>query len=436
MALGGGIWTSQDKILPGTYVTFSNAKRANASLSSRGVVALPIALNWGEKGKVFEVTREDFMTRAKEIFGHRADDKVMINLREVFAHAKKALVYRLVAADAVAASNTLATAKYPGTRGNDIKIVVAANVDKPSAFDVSTYLEGVLVDTQTVDNMAGLKDNPYIAFKRSGSLSASAGMPLTGGTNGGAITGEVYTKALESFESYSFNVLCCPTNDTTITKLFATYTKRMRDDVGAKFQTVTYKSDDNFEGIISLINDAVTTDKHSLVYWVAGAEAECGVNETLTNADYDGEYEVVTDLKQSQLETAIKQGKFAFHNVNGKVKVLEDINTFTAFRNDKDVAFASNQTIRVIDQIANDIAVLFNTRYLGRVPNDNAGRISLWNDVCKVHQELEKLRAIENFDVNSVEIVQGNDKKSVLCTIKDINIINAMTKLYMNVIIA
>ena len=210
----------------------------------------------------------------------------------------------------------------------------------------------------------------------------------------------------------------------------------MRDDVGAKFQTVTYKSDDNFEGIISLINDAVATDKHSLVYWVSGAEAECGVNETLTNADYDGEYDVITDLKQSQLETAIKQGKFAFHNVNGKVKVLEDINTFTSFRNDKDEAFASNQTIRVIDQIANDIAVLFNTRYLGRVPNDKAGRISLWNDVCKVHQELEKLRAIENFDVNSVEIVQGNDKKSVLCTIKDINIINAMTKLYMNVIIA
>ena len=47
MALGGGIWTRQDKILPGTYVTFSNAKRANASLSSRGVVALPIFLDWG-----------------------------------------------------------------------------------------------------------------------------------------------------------------------------------------------------------------------------------------------------------------------------------------------------------------------------------------------------------------------------------------------------
>lgn len=27
MALGGGIWTRQDKVLPGAYTVFSNAKR-------------------------------------------------------------------------------------------------------------------------------------------------------------------------------------------------------------------------------------------------------------------------------------------------------------------------------------------------------------------------------------------------------------------------
>ena len=214
------------------------------------------------------------------------------------------------------------------------------------------------------------------------------------------------------------------------------YTKRLRDEVGSKFQTVVYKSDSDYEGIISINNDVVGTDKNSLVYWVSGAEAGCEVNKSLTNAVYDGEYEVITDYKQSQLETAIKQGKFTLHNVNGDVRVLEDINSFVSFKVDKDSMFSSNQTIRVIDQIANDIAALFNTRYLGVVPNDNAGRISLWNDICKIHQELEKLRAIESFDTKSVEVVQGDDKKSVLCTINGIDIINAMTKLYLNVIIA
>ncbi|AYB00059.1 phage tail sheath family protein [Lachnoanaerobaculum umeaense] len=436
MALGGGIWTRQDKVLPGAYTVFSNAKKANAALSSRGIVALPIALDFGETGKVFEVSREDFMTKSKELFGYRVDDDRMRNLREVFLHATKVLVYRLVSADATAASNTLATAKYAGKRGNDIKIVVGANVDKPSAFDVSTYLDNALVDTQTVDNMAGLKDNAYVTFKSSATLSVTAGMPLSGGANGSNLTGEIYTKALESFEAYSFNILCCPVIDSTITKLFVAYTKRLRDEVGLKFQTVVYKSDSDYEGIISINNDVVGTDKNSLVYWVSGAEAGCEVNKSLTNAVYDGEYEVVTDYKQSQLETAIKQGKFTLHNVNGDVRVLEDINSFVSFKVDKDSMFSSNQTIRVIDQIANDIAALFNTRYLGVVPNDNAGRISLWNDICKIHQELEKLRAIESFDTKSVDVVQGDDKKSVLCTINGIDIINAMTKLYLNVIIA
>ena len=40
----------------------------------------------------------------------------------------------------------------------------------------------------------------------------------------------------------------------------------------------------------------------------------------------------------------------------------------------RDRVFQSNQTIRVCDQIANDTAVLFNTRYVGTVPNDASGR--------------------------------------------------------------
>lgn len=93
------------------------------------------------------------------------------------------------------------------------------------------------------------------------------------------------------------------------------------------------------------------------------------------------------------------------------------------------------EDIRVCDQIANDTAVLFNTRYLGTVPNDAAGRIALWNDICKLHQDLESIRAIEDFDPDSVTVEQGDTKKAVLCTVKDLNVVNAMAQLYMSVII-
>ena len=84
------------------------------------------------------------------------------------------------------------------------------------------------------------------------------------------------------------------------------------------------------------------------------------------------------------------------------------------------------------DNITNDIAVVFNTKYLGTVPNDEAGRLSLWSDIVKHHQELQDIRAIENFSDSDVSVEAGNDKKSV--AVNDaVQPVNAMGKLYMTV---
>ena len=91
--------------------------------------------------------------------------------------------------------------------------------------------------------------------------------------------------------------------------------------------------------------------------------------------------------------------------------------------------------MRVCDQIANDIADIFNTRYLGVVPNDNAGRISLWNDIVKHHQQLMDIRAIENFSPEDVVVEQGDSKKAVVVT-DLVTVVNAMAQLYMTVTVA
>ena len=61
--------------------------------------------------------------------------------------------------------------------------------------------------------------------------------------------------------------------------------------------------------------------------------------------------------------------------------------------------------------------------------------MALWNDICKVYQALESIRAIENFDPDTVTIEQGDSKKSVICTVKGLSVINAMEQLYMSVVI-
>ena len=75
---------------------------------------------------------------------------------------------------------------------------------------------------------------------------------------------------------------------------------------------------------------------------------------------------------------------------------------------------------------------LFGKKYLGKVPNDAAGRISLWNDIVKHHTELQDIRAIENFSGENVTVEKGDTKKSVVVT-DYVTPVNAMEQLYMTV---
>lgn len=440
MALGGGTWLVQNKILPGSYINFSSIAKASATLSDRGYAAAPFVLSWGPEDEVFTVTSGEFQKNSKAIFGYSYDHPKMLALREIFLHATTVYCYRL-GLGAKKATCALADAKYPGIRGNDLSVVVAANVDDPSLFDVSTVLDGITVDTQTVATAEDLTGNDYVDFKTSATLEATAGVPLTGGADAESITGDSHQAFLDKIEAYAFNAMCCPAADPTIVKLYAAYTQRVRDEVGAKFQLVAWQpSTVDYEGVIGVWNTAThstieSVDEQAVVYWTAGAQAGVAVNKSLTNAKYDGELILNTDYTQAELEAAIKAGKLMFHNVNGVTRILEDINTLLTLSDTKGEVFQSNQTIRVCDQIANDIAVLFNERYVGTVPNDASGRSALWGDIVYYMQQLESIRAVEDFDPDTVTCEQGNKKKAVLVTVNGLNIINAMAQLYMSVII-
>ncbi|MDV9591505.1 phage tail sheath family protein [Clostridioides difficile] len=433
MALGGGTFVTQNKVLPGAYINFVSATRATSSLSDRGIVAIPLELDWGIDEDVFQVTSDDFEKYSVKYFGYDYTHEKLKGLRDLFKNIRLGYFYKLN--KGVKASCTIATAKYSGIRGNDLKVTVTTNIDDNAKFDVVTLLDNKKVDTQIAKVITDLQDNDYITWKKDATLEASAGLVFTGGTNGEAVTGAEYQAFLDKIESYSFNALGCLATTTEIKSLFVEFTKRMRDKVGAKFQTVLYKkSDADYEGVVSVENKIKYTEllESSLIYWTTGAIAGCDINKSNTNKTYDGEFDVDVNYTQIQLEEALKTGKFIFHKVGDEVHVLEDINTFVSFTDDKNDDFSSNQTVRVLDQIANDIAILFNTKYLGKVPNDKAGRISFWNDVVKHHKELENIRAIEDFKTDDVSVELGNDKKTVIVS-DAVKVINAMSKLYMTV---
>lgn len=440
MALGGGPFITQNKVLPGTYHNFISKARAFVNLSERGFVGLPIPLDWGPDGDVFAVTQEDLQKDSRKIFGYDYTDPKLKGIRDVFKNAITVYFYKL-AVSATAAENTFAKAKYKGVRGNDITIVIQANVDDPTKFDVHTLLKNVVVDEQiAVTSSAELVGNDFVTFKADATLAATAGTPLAGGSNGSAVTGGAHQEALDALEAYGFNTLGCLSTESAVKSLYVEYAKRLRDQVGAKFQLVGHKlGNTDHEGVIDVPNNAIGTGEEifGAVYWTAGAQAGVAVNKSNTNKKYDGEFTLdMSETKtQSQLTALLKAGKYVFHRVGDEIRVLEDVNTFTTFTVDKNEDFSMNQVIRVLDQIAIDTAHLFNTRYLGQVPNDADGRISLWADIGAHRTEMQRIRAIQNYNKDELKVDQGNSKKSVVVN-ENVIVSVAMSQLYITTTVA
>lgn len=445
MALGGGTWLFQNKVLPGAYINFQSKDRPIVTFADRGYAALPIELDWGVEGAIFTVDAADFQKDTTAIFGYDYTHEKMKPLRDLFMNLKTGHFYRL-SNGATKATNAIGTAKYGGTRGNAVKIVVAENLDAEGSYDVTTYLETSIVDRQTIQTMADIVDNNFVIFKKDWEIEPTAGTPLAGGENGTAPTGLDYQTFLDLAERKYFNILICPSTESTIKSLFMAYTRRLRDDVGIKFQLVTHHVEQaDYEGIISVYNEVtdIGDSVASLIYWVGGAEASCAINASITNKVYDGEYTVDVNLKQSDITKQRQLGQLVFHEVGTrvdgeyvqKVRLLEDINTFTSFTVNKNDDFSNNQVIRVLDQIAIDIATLFNEAFLGKVPNDAEGRASLKSNIVYHHKELQRIRAIQNFNADDVIVEKGLKKGAVVVT-DPVEPTGVMDRLYMQVIVA
>ncbi|GAA0229522.1 phage tail sheath family protein [Metaclostridioides mangenotii] len=435
MSLGGGIFESQNHNIPGTWTNFVSAERAKGDIGIRGTVAVPFEFEWGEQNKVVELSYDDFVRESQKLFGYKYSHEKMLPIRELFRNATKLLVSRINGGSI--ATCELGEARYPGTRGNNVKIVVQTNVDDVSKKDIYTYLDYDLVHKQTIKDKDEIRDNDYIVFNKETELTLTAGTPLEGGTNE-AVQGESYSLFLDAVSSYGFNVLCCPATDKDIKQVFLEFTKYMRDSLGVKFQTVGYKVvDANYEGVVSVENDISTTgaDKHNLVYWTAGALAGCNLNESCTNKTYNGEYEINTNYSQIELEEFVTMGKFVFHKVGQEFRVLKDINTLVEFTDAKNDEFASNQSIRILDYIANTSAALFGNNYSGKRQNTEDSRIALWNEEVNMLSELLNIGALEDFEPEDVTVEKGESKNAVIVNIAII-LVGAIEKMYMNVIVA
>lgn len=428
--LGGGTFTVHNKTLPGVYIKKVSRARASNTFGDRGYCSIALPFDWAKEGEIFIIQNEDLQEESYKNFGMDYTDERLKPIRELMLGAKTLYLYNLnengVKAKATVGVLNLES-KNPGIGGNDLKVKIQNNVDNDN-YTLTIYFGEKKVFEQGISSLDEV-ENDFVNF--TGELnqeSITSGTTLTGGSNGTVSAGS-HSDYLDKIGEYYVNIIGYYGEDEVLKKLYHEFGKRMVEEVGAEVQIVIAERGRNkFDYEYTIEVDNIPES----VFWVAGREAGCLVNASLTNKKYNGEYKLDYYTKARDGERAIKEGKFTFYGTNGEIRVIEDINSFISFTLHKNQDFSKNQVIRVISQRATDISRIFVERYLGEVLNNKSGRVSFWKELVNHAETLEQLGAIEDYDPKETTVERGKEKDEVIVH-DPLSIVMAMQKLYMTI---
>jgi hypothetical protein len=439
--MAGGIWRSQNKILPGVYINVKSRQSVTANVGDRGTVAICKPLSWGPTGVVEEYKPGDDPTG---IIGAGITSDAALFIREmikgsdVTSGPNKILIYRPAGTSGAKATATIgdltATALYDGVRGNDITIVVAADPDTEGGFIVSTVVDGSVVDAQAVTAIGSLVANAWVTFSGEGSLTASAGTALTGGVDP-TVSASDYAAFFTAVEPYQFDIVAYDGSDSTVIAALAAFVTRMNESIGHKCQAVVANATAlNSKFMISVKNGVKLSDGTALtaqdaVYWVAGAEAGATYYQSLTYAQYPGAVSANPKLTDAQAEEAVTGGQICFIDSFGVTKVCTDINSKTTVTTDEGAEFKKNRVMRVLNQFCNDVYEHFSNYFIGKADNNDAGRNLLRGWIIGYLNEMQANNGVQNFVADDVAVAAGNSIDSVVIGVA-IQPVDAIEKIY------
>ncbi len=445
--MAGGNWTAQNKVRPGVYINFTSNNDLGLSIGQRGAVAICEPMSWGPVGTVMTVQAGADTT---PFCGYAIYTPQGRFLNEIFKGTDrtdpptKVLLYRPAAdssAEATATTGQLTiTALYPGTRGNDITIVIVENADDEGNFTVQTVVDGVVVDTQTGANISDLATNDWVKFSGTGALAATAGTKLEGGSDGTVQTA-AYTTFLTNLEPYEFDILIYDGTDTTTMAAMVNFVERIAANDGKYAQLVAANltvPDSRFAINVTTgitLSDGTTLTPQQTCWWVGGAQAGAKYNESLTYARYPDAIDVSPKLTNDAIISALQEGKFILFADDGAVKVEWDINSLTTYTMDISKIYHKNRVIRLCNTIANDLYHQFSDNFIGVVDNNEDGRSLFKNVIVGYLLEMQAGNGIQNFEADDVEVLSGDDIDSIIINIA-IQAVDAAEKLYITITVS
>lgn len=374
---GGTFDKLAGKVRPGTYVNFESTRQDTVGISERGTVLLPLIGHSYGPAKEFITLYSSGpdASRAKLGYSVYDSDPSMLLIREAFKNARTVIVYILKEGKKATGSAGVltGTAKYGGSRGNDLRFSVTAN---PAAgFDVTVYLDAdVVAQYEKLKTVAELMEQTceWIDFTGTGDLVATPGVNLTGGTDGEATNAD-FTAFLDAAEGLKWNTMAFPMaatgeegdNAPALYEAVKTKIKYLREEAGKYRKAAIPNFDADYEGIINVTNGVVLSDGTILppekaVAWAAGVDAGAKNTKSNTYEKYTGATGIHGQKNNAEAIEAINNGEFFFSfSEEGDVVVEYDINSLVTFKKPKDKTYRKNRVLRVFDTFAESVMLNF-----------------------------------------------------------------------------
>lgn len=437
---GGTFSKSARPVLPGSYTNFEAVPTVQVPTAIGSIVALPFTSDWGPLNQAVQIGS---LAQFKSIYGDSLDTPGYIAAKQVFqgegvdgrGGAGAIVAYRMGAASAAKATvdlnNTSAaaaltlTAKYEGTKGNDLTVTVQDYAADSSQTEILVY-DGALelerfrfpdTDIQAAADAINARSGYFTATVGStaAALATVANKAVAGGTDGTPLTGTDWTNMMNALDIERFGILAPYdlTDDTVLASLVA-WTKHQNAS-GERFMTVVGGAAD--ETIDDALTRAASIDDPNFVTVgvgsvedtdlgvlstsqfaprVAGALANRGEGMSLTYARFIG-VSIIDGPTTDEAVLAYDGGVVVLgrdSNITAPVRVEVGVTTFTSDSPDMPVAvFGDPKFVRTMEVFEMEIAEYVDANVIGKLPVNQKTREAI------IGEMQSRLRAREDAGV-------------------------------------
>lgn len=485
--MAGGTWRIQNKVRPGVYINVKgDGKPVLTTPLGRLLMFQNKPLGWGKKGIIELTATSDFTA----LTGHKNTDEVLAPVYEALKDAKTVLLLNDFDGGAKSTSTKegvyTINAKYEGEQGNNISVsfapsplgdsaktqditvttlfgtkqvdqvkitlplankeaITAAELTDEKQLEVHNDYVDITFGTNPADVTKELKGNgeyPLYTAIFNGLTQAAANVSLAGGSNGTNKVVDDMNDYLEN-EFYAVATTAGWDESSNIHKLLVEEIKLLRENVGIKVRGVVPNATGvvyNYEGVSTVLNGYVLNDGTVITPNIAtarfaGMSASATPDQALTYTQLDDAAEAKPKLNNDKTIEALNAGQIVFTTRSGERVVIEqDINSLTKFTSIKPKDFSKNRIIRTLDEICTNTTQTFETSFLGKVSNNEAGRNVFKANRIGYLTGLQNQNMIRDFENSDLTLSQGDEKDAVLMELY-VTPVDAMEKLYVNLIV-